>query len=89
MVRIVMMMWFFVILKVEIEAERIWGRRTSHIKRFQLAGTHGRQLSMSTRSRIKSTSCIYVLIFLFRDCDFFRKRKKIFSIYYHMRKMEP
>ena len=45
----------FFMFKVEIEAERIWGRRTSHIKRFQLAGTRGRQLSMSTRSRIKST----------------------------------
>ena len=63
-------------LKVEIEAERIWGRRTSHIKRFQLAGTHGRQLSMSTRSRIKSTSCICVLIFLLCDCDFFSQKKK-------------
>ena len=71
-------------LKVEIEAGRIWGRRTSHIKRFQLAGTHGRQLSMSTRSRIKSTSCICVLIFLLCDCDFFsQKKKNIFNLLSH------
>ena len=39
---------------------------------------------MSSRSRIKSTSCIYVLIFLFCDCDFFsQKKKNIFNLLSH------
>ena len=37
---------------------------------------------MSSRSRIKSTSCIYVLIFLF--CDLFsQKKKNVFNLLSH------